>query len=92
MPERSSYLAGMRCWVDVSSSDVDATSLLRGSHGWDGLPPTEPEAAGYTTSPWTTRAWRAPGRTWETARRYGRDHVPRDREGVLFHALRMHSS
>ena len=28
MPERSSYVAGTPCWVDVSSDDLDATAAF----------------------------------------------------------------
>ena len=49
MPERSSYVAGTPCWVDVSSEDLDATIVFyTGLFGWEAVRPTEPEAGGYT--------------------------------------------
>ena len=49
MPERSSYVAGTPCWVDVSTNDLDATiAFYTALFDWDALPPTDPEAGGYT--------------------------------------------
>jgi predicted enzyme related to lactoylglutathione lyase len=49
MPERSSYVAGTPCWVDVSTADFDATiAFYAGLFGWEPLRPTEPDAGGYT--------------------------------------------
>lgn len=49
MPERSSYVAGTPCWVDVSSVDLDATiAFYTALFGWEALRPTDPAAGGYT--------------------------------------------
>jgi len=49
MPEVSSYAAGTPCWMDVSSSDLDATvAFYTALLGWDAERAPEPEAGGYT--------------------------------------------
>ena len=49
MPERSSYVAGTPCWVDVSSNELAATvSFYSALFGWEAQLSTAPEAGGYT--------------------------------------------
>jgi uncharacterized protein len=49
MPERSSYVAGTPCWVDVSSNDLDASvAFYTALFGWEAVLSTQPEAGGYT--------------------------------------------
>lgn len=49
MPEFTEYAAGIPCWVDVTSPDVDATTAFYSAlFGWEAEPDPRPEAGGYT--------------------------------------------
>ena len=49
MPEFSSYAHGTPCWVDVTSTDFDATiEFYKAFFGWEAEQESRPEAGGYT--------------------------------------------
>src|SRR5437764_1109241 len=49
MPEISEYKPGMPCWVDLNSSDIEASkAFYTGLFGWETGPTPPPEAGGYT--------------------------------------------
>lgn len=49
MGERNGYPAGVPCWVDVTTTDLEGTtSFYAGLFGWEASADPSPEAGGYT--------------------------------------------